>query len=250
MVRFDLYYCKIDYRIVNEAAYTGSYMEERLKFGAFRHLQNLGMTRQFSKKRTILFQGEVPRSVMVLESGLVKVYGITTGGDQRTITLLGAGDVFPVECVFDRSRVSLYYYEALTDCAVLTLPKADFLGALERDQALSQQIFQNYMAHYTTATMHIYALEHSHAAEKLVYILQYLVARFGEKTERGMTKIDLRLSHQDIAEMVGLTRETTAVELHRLKDRGLIDYGRFVYYVNVPALVAATGSDEFENVEV
>ena len=118
------------------------------------------------------------------------------------------------------------------------------------DPALAQQVFQNYMAHYTTATMHIYALEHSHAAEKLVYILQYLVARFGEPAERGMTKIDLRLSHQDIAEMVGLTRETTAVELHRLKDRGLISYGRFSYAVNVPALVAATGSDEFENVEV
>ena len=34
-----------------------------------------------------------------------------------------------------------------------------------------------------------------------------------------------------------------AVELHRLKDKGLIDYQRFSYYVNVPQLVQATGSD-------
>ena len=225
-------------------------MEERLKFGAFRHLQSAGVTRQFAKKRTILFQGEIPRSAMVLESGLVKVYGITTGGDQRTVTLLSAGDIFPVECVFDKSRVSLYYYEALTDCSVLSLPKTEFTAALENNPALKDQVFQSYMAHYTSATMHIYALEHSHAHEKLVYILQYLVARFGEKQADGLTKIELRLSHQDIAEMVGLTRETTAVELHRLKDKGLIDYQRFSYYVNVPLLVQATGSDEFENVEV
>ena len=225
-------------------------MEERLKFGAFRSLQSAGVTRQFAKKRTILFQGEIPRSAMVLESGLVKVYGITTGGDQRTVTLLSAGDIFPVECVFDKSRVCLYYYEALTDCTVLSLPKSEFAAALESNPALKDQIFQAYMAHYTSATMHIYALEHSHAHEKLVYILQYLVARFGEKQSNGLTKIELRLSHQDIAEMVGLTRETTAVELHRLKDKGLIDYQRFSYYVNVPLLVQATGSDEFENVEV
>lgn len=187
---------------------------------------------------------------MVLQSGLVKVYGITTGGDQRTVTLLSAGDIFPVECVFDKSRVSLYYYEAVTDCSVLSLPKTDFLTALDNDHELKNQVFQQYMAHYTSATMHIYALEHSHAQEKLVYILQYLVARFGAKQSNGMTKIELRLSHQDIAEMVGLTRETTAVELHRLKDRGLIDYQRFSYFVNVPLLVQATGSDEFENVEV
>lgn len=225
-------------------------MEERLKFGAFKSLQTAGVTRQFAKKRTILFQGEIPRSVMVLESGLVKVYGITTGGDQRTVTLLSAGDIFPVEYVFDKSRVSLYYYEAITDCTVLSLPKTEFLSALDSDPALKDQVFQSYMAHYTSATMHIYALEHSHAQEKLVYILQYLVARFGEKQPNGLTKIELRLSHQDIAEMVGLTRETTAVELHRLKDRELIDYQRFSYYVNVPLLVQATGSDEFENVAV
>jgi CRP/FNR family transcriptional regulator len=209
-----------------------------------------GVTRQYAKKRTILFQGEIPRSAMVLQSGLVKVYGITTSGDQRTVTLLSAGDIFPVEYVFDNSRVSLYYYEALTDCTALSLPKADFLVALDKDPALKDQVFQSYMAHYTSATMHIYALEHSHAQEKLVYILQYLVARFGEKQPNGLMKIALRLSHQDIAEMVGLTRETTAVELHRLKDKGLIDYQRFSYYVNVAQLVQATGSDEFENVEV
>ena len=225
-------------------------MEERLKFGAFRSLQPKGVTRQFAKKRTILFQGEIPRSAMVLQSGLVKVYGITTGGDQRTVTLLSAGDIFPVECVFDKSRVSLYYYEAITDCSVLSLPKTEFTNALATDPVLKEQVFQSYMAHYTSATMHIYALEHSHAQEKLVYILQYLVARFGEKQPDGLTKIELRLSHQDIAEMVGLTRETTAVELHRLKDRGLIDYQRFSYFVNVPQLVTATGSDEFESVEV
>jgi CRP-like cAMP-binding protein len=226
------------------------HMEERLKFGAFKSLQSIGVTRQFAKKRTILFQGEIPRSVMVLQSGLVKVYGITTGGDQRTVTLLSAGDIFPIECVFDKSRVSLYYYEALNDSSVLSLPKPDFLSALSSDAALKDQVFQSYMAHYTSATMHIYALEHSHAQEKLVYILQYLVARFGEKQPDGLTKIELRLSHQDIAEMVGLTRETTAVELHRLKDKGLIDYQRFSYFVNVPLLVQATGSDEFENVAV
>jgi CRP/FNR family transcriptional regulator, cyclic AMP receptor protein len=225
-------------------------MEERLKFAPFRPLSGVGMTRQYAKRRTILFQGEIPRSTMVVQSGIVKVYGITGSGDQRTITLLSAGDIFPVECVFDKSRVSLYYYEAITDCNIFSVPKTDFLAALENDSGLKNHIFQEYMAHYTSATMHIYALEHSHAQDKLVYILQYLVARFGEKQPDGLTRINLRLSHQDIAEMVGLTRETTAVELHRLKDKGLIDYQRFSYYVNVPEIVKTTGSDEFENVEV
>lgn len=225
-------------------------MDEHPKCHAFKPLHDVGIVRQFSKHRTILFQGEIPRSLMVVMSGIVKVYGITTTGDQRTVTLLSPGDIFPVEWAFDRSRVSLYYYEATTDCSILAVKKTDFIALLEKDTELKDHIFQTYMAHYTSATMHIYALEHSHAQDKLVYILQYLVARFGEKQDDGLTRINLRLSHQDIAEMVGLTRETTAVELHRLKDKGLIDYQRFSYYVNVPLIIQATGSDEFENVEV
>lgn len=225
-------------------------MEPNIVPNPYQQLYNEGVTRQFAKKRTVLFQGEIPRSVMVLQSGLVKVYGITTGGDQRTVTILSAGDIFPVECIFETSRVSLYYYEAITDCAITSLTKTVFLDILQKDSELQGQIFRAYMAHYTSATMHIYALEHSHAQEKLVYILQYLVARFGVKRSDGMTRIDLRLSHQDIAEMVGLTRETTAVELHRLKEKGLISYQKFSYAVNVPLLVQATGSDEFENVAV
>lgn len=98
--------------------------------------------------------------------------------------------------------------------------------------------------------MHIYALEQSHAQDKLVYLLQYLVARFGVPQPDGRSKIDLRLSHQDIAEMVGITRETTAVELHKLKTKGFISYQKFTYFVDVPKLIRSTGGDEFENVKV
>lgn len=220
------------------------------KFGHLQKLVPIGVRRHYTKKRTILFQGEIPRAVMILQKGLIKVYGITTSGDQRTVTLLSEGDVFPMSWVFGKSSVGMYYYEALTDCTVLSVSKEDYVNALESDPLLKAQMFDNYMAHYIGATMHVYALEQSHAQDKLAYILQYLVARFGEKLPDGRFKINLRLSHQDIAEMVGITRETTAVELHRLKQKGLIDYQKFTYFIDRAKLVRTMGSDEFEGIEV
>ncbi len=225
-------------------------MEEVQKFGAFRKYVDQGVIRQYAKKRTILFQGEVPRSVLIVKKGIIKVYGITSSGDQRTVTLLTTGDVFPMSWTTDRSPVCMYYYEAATDCTVLALPKTAYERIFAQDAELRDQIYYNYLQHYMSSTMHIYALEHSHAQDKLVYILQCLIARFGEKMPDGRIKIKLRLSHQDIAEMVGITRETTAVELHRLKERGLIDYQRFTYIVDLAKLVRATGSDEFEAIRV
>lgn len=220
------------------------------KFGHLHKLVSIGVRRSFAKKRTILFQGEVPRAVFVLQKGLVKVYGITSTGDQRTVTLLTEGDVFPMSWVFNKSPVCVYYYEALTDCTVIAVAKDEYYRMLNADRALKEQVYENYLSHYIAATMHVYALEQSHAQDKLAYILQYLAARFGERMPDGRYKVNLRLSHQDIAEMVGITRETTAVELHRLKEKGLIDYQQFTYYVDRTKLVRITGSDEFESMEV
>ena len=225
-------------------------MDERKKFGKLKLFEPIAAVRHFPKKTTILFQGEVPDSVLLLRNGLVKVYGITSDGDQRTVTILGAGDVFPMSWVFGKSPVCIYYFEAMTDCTAWGVTKAQYEDMVEQHSDLKDQIFNNYLSHYIAATMHVYALEHSYAQDKIVYILQYLVTRYGIKQPDGLCKISLRLSHQDIAEMVGITRETAAVELHKLKEKGLINYQRFTYYVDAPRLFHSEGRDEMEDIEL
>lgn len=220
-------------------------MDERKRFGKLTLFEPLGNLRQYPKKSTILFQGEVPDSVLLLRNGLVKVYGITGDGDQRTLTILSAGDIFPMSWVFGKSPACIYYFEAMTDCTVIAVSKEVYESGVEQDPDLKDQIYRNYLSHYVAATMHIYALEHSYAQDKIIYILQYLATRFGEPQADGNQKIALRLSHQDIAEMVGITRETAAVELHKLKSRGLIKYEKFTYYVNAAALFCSDRGEEY-----
>ena len=227
-----------------------SSLDEKERFGRLSLLQPHGVLRRYPKKRTIIFQGDAPQGVYVIKSGLVKVYGITSEGDQHTVTLLSAGDVFPMSWVFGKTSVCMYYFDAASDCQLLIVPKKDYQRILELDVELKEQIFQNYLSHCVAATMHVFALEHSHAQDELIYILQYLTTRFGEKQPGGMTKIDLRLSHQDIAEMVGITRETAAVELHKLKDKGYIDYQRFIYSVDIPKLQRLKGDEDLGEVNM
>jgi CRP/FNR family transcriptional regulator len=221
-------------------------LDERKMFGKLTILQPLGVTRRYPKKSTIVFQGEIPKSVYVIKSGIIKVYGITSEGDQRTVTILCAGDSFPTSWIFGKTDYCIYYYEATTDCTILAVKREDFLNALEKNVDLKNQVLENYTSHYIASTMHVFALEHSYARDKLIYILQYLTTRFGMKQPNGKTQIILRLSHQDIAEMVGITRETAAVELHKLKQKGYIDYQRFTYFVDVHRLQQLKGDENLE----
>lgn len=225
-------------------------VDERRLYGKLSVLESKGVLHRFAKKQTIIFQGDTPQGVHIIKSGLVKVYGITSDGDQRTVSLLNAGDVFPMSWVFDKTDVCMYYFEAASDSLILIVSKKEYQAAIETHPALRTQIYENYMSHYIAATMHVYALEHSHAKDKLIYILQYLTTRFGEKTPDGKTKINLRLSHQDIAEMVGITRETAAVELHKLKDTGYIDYQRFTYYVDIAKMQKLKGDEDIGELRI
>ncbi len=231
------------------AGYTTD-MQESARFGNFSLLQPRAVTRRYPKKQIILLQGEEPKHTYIIKNGFVRSYGIAADGDRRTVSLLGAGDVFPMSWIFGKSETCIYNFEAMTDCAIMTLPKKEYLAALEMYPALKDQVFDNYMSHYIAAIMHVYALEHSYAQEKVAYILHYLATRFGERQPDGRVKIGLRLSHQDIAEMIGVTRETAAVELHRLKEQGYIQYQKFTYSIDLAKLLGRQGEGVLESPRV
>lgn len=203
--------------------------------------------RKYKKGRPIFYQGEVPRTAYIIKNGVVRVYGINNSGEERIVTFFVPGDLIPVGWVFQKSPVSLYYYDAVSDCDLVAIPKEDFTQELAKDEQLKLELLNMYMVHYISSTMHIYALEHARAQEKLVRILQYLVLRFGIEKKDGNYLVDLRLTHQDLACMVGLSRETSALELGKLKKKGVIAYESFTYTVNMPKLLKAAGGDEFDS---
>jgi CRP-like cAMP-binding protein len=60
-----------------------------------------------------------------------------------------------------------------------------------------------------------------HAESSLLQLLTWLAKRFGQEVEQGKL-IDLRLTHQDIAELIGLTRVTVTRVLSDLEKQGMI----------------------------
>jgi CRP-like cAMP-binding protein len=80
------------------------------------------------------------------------------------------------------------------------------------------------------ATLRLNALQHSRASDKLVYSLHYLALTYGTPLTDDRTEISLELTHQDFANLTGLTRETAATELNKLKKEGLIFYNKRSLY--------------------
>lgn len=205
-------------------------------------------TKRVKKLQTFLYQGEVPRSSFVIKEGVIRIYNINSKGEENVIAFLTEKSILPTEWIFEKSPVSMYYYEALSDCVVYVIPKEKLLEIIKSNEG--SELYGIVTAQLVSSMVHINALEQSKASDKLLYTLQHLVLSFGEQRGANLSRIKLRLTHQDIAHIMGLTRETTALELGKLKKKGVISYEKQRYLVRTDKLLHLLGEEDFKNVRL
>lgn len=135
----------------------------------------------------------------------------------------------------------------MTDCELVAFDKATLHELVYGKPRLLVKVFAYSMNNYTSAQMRITALEQSRANEKIMFTLYYLVFRYGVELRPGVFAVRLGLTHAVIAEMVGLTRETTAVELNKLKKAGAVTYNTKEYVIKREVLERLMGEDSFSS---
>ena len=203
---------------------------------------------RFVKKGMILlYQSEIPRHALIVKKGLVRAYTITNSGEERTVALHGNDDIFPLSWIFGETPNTLFYYEAMIDSEILIVPKQELVQAVMGSSDVMAGILKFTMNEYTSLLLRITALEQSSAAEKIALTLYYLIFRHGKETKPGLYAIDIKMTQSLIASLVGLTRESTAVNLKLLKKKGIVSYSNFNYTVNKQNLERFVGEDSFKN---
>jgi CRP-like cAMP-binding protein len=193
--------------------------------------------RKFKKGQTLLFQGEVPRYAYVVRSGTVKTYNISPLGEEQLVSLSSEYDILPEAWFLGEASVAYYFYEAFTDCTVYAIPREELIKKVNESPAFANHLLQRFMRLYVGASVHINALEQPRSRDKLIHLLHYLMMRFGDDKGKDKVKLNMRLTHQTLANMLGVTRETIATEIARLRREKIVDYKQQTYTINKPKLL-------------
>lgn len=216
----------------------------------FQKLASRYTTRNYDSGSTIIFQGEVPQNACLLLSGTVRVFNISFQGEEQTIGFHVAGDFFPSLWIFDKTPTSVYFYEAMTDAKVCFIPRKDFLDSFVASAASSALLTDYLSGAYTISQLRIIALSQSRSQEKIMLTLYYLCQGYGSLQDDKTVKISLKLTHHHIASLIGLTRETTATELSKLKRKKIVNYKNQQYTVDVQKLLRSIGEDSLSSLRL
>jgi len=195
--------------------------------------------KRFPKGETIIRQGEEPAALIGIRSGYVKAYDIANDGSEQLIWIAKRGDVVPLEWLFSDNKETPYFYSAFTDTEAYLIDKMAFLNNLKDNNGALLMVIEAITHKYTHIMSHLNAAQKPKARDKIMHLLQFIVARFSRNESGGVEHIEVPLTHQDFANLVGLARETTTLELKKLKEQGVVDYDKNNFYIHTKKLCKA-----------
>lgn len=203
---------------------------------AFRQFIATFPAKTFKKGETILLQGEKPTHLFIIESGTVKTYSITKNGDEQLVSFDRKDDEFPIGYAFGLIQASEYFYEAFTKCTVRLVSRDEYLQYLNSDikRMYKQQVRMTIVLLSTLSRIH--ALEQPTASDKIAHTLMYMGKRLGVILRPYKTRVKISVTQQEIANSLGLTRETANVELKKLESMKLIAHSRKSYVLYMERL--------------
>jgi CRP/FNR family cyclic AMP-dependent transcriptional regulator len=177
--------------------------------------------RRFSKHQFIVREAEPGDTFFIIVSGSVSVCRIAPDGRETILSILKEGDFFGEMSMFDSSLRSASI-KTLTDCEVGAIHRQDFLDLMDRNTKIGRLLVIELSERLRAANSLIAATTSQDIRARLASLLLNLAEQFGEEVANG-TRITLRLTNQEMANMIGTTRETVNRTLNRFWDDQLVD---------------------------
>ncbi len=175
---------------------------------------------QYKKRQTVLSSHDENNFIYYVSSGYIRAFRLSENGDELTLHILKPGDFFPMTYGMN-NLPNIYYLEALTPLSVKKAPINTFLDFITASPDVFFTLTSHTMDRFDGLLARMEYMTWSSAYTRIAAVLFNCAKQFGKIEETGIT-IQIPLTHRDIATLVGLTRETTSIEMKKLEKKGII----------------------------
>jgi CRP/FNR family transcriptional regulator, global nitrogen regulator len=186
--------------------------------------------RRLAAKDMIFAPGDPDDQVYFLLEGTVRLYKIYGDYKEATVALLREGDVFGELSLEETSRQNAFA-EAITPARVAVVRKSVLNEVTKRCPEFALRLFSSFSERLRQSDETIESLLDREVSARLATLLSHLGDRFGEPDGSG-TVLKVRLTHQDLANMIASTREAVSKEMSEFQRAGLIEIRNHRIVVN------------------
>lgn len=189
----------------------------------------------FKKGETLLRPGEKPAGVFYLKKGYARLYSLSKNAQELTFIIYRPEDFFPTIWPIQGPPLR-YYTEALTNMEVYLAPKDEFQKFIKENNEVLFEITNRILTRFAGLLLRMEYSIFGTAYNKVAAIILICAERFGIVEKKDIL-IQVPLTHQDIANLLGVARETVSIEMEKLQEKSLIDHsGKYLVIKNIQKL--------------
>ncbi len=191
---------------------------------------------RYKKGQTLFYEDTRPMGLFCINSGKVKVYKINSDGKEQILKLGKSGDFLGY-----RALISEEFYNAsatvIEEGAICYIPKADFLEILQKNPGFFQKMAKKVAHDLGMMERKLMTIAQKSVRERLATTLLMLKETYGMDGEES-DLIDIALSREDLANIIGTATETVIRLLSDFKSQKLIALeGKKIKVLNANGLI-------------
>lgn len=168
--------------------------------------------------------GDVASVLYLLKRGRVRLYKTTSNGGEVTLAILGDGNVFGATGSLGLGNPDMYA-EAVQSSLICAMREDDVAGLIQKNPTVGLRLISILSQRVRQLEDLVESLSHQDVEGRVLGLLMHLADNFGIP-DGAFTRLDVPITHQEIATMIGSTRETVTATLSHLGRIGLVRTGR------------------------
>jgi len=179
------------------------------------------IARDYKRKHILFFEGNPTQGIYCIKSGRVKVFKTGPEGKQYILQIAEPKGILGLESVFSNRHFACTA-EVIEDGVICFIEKEVIFEILKRNPSTAIKITHILAKELKESDEERLELAQSAVRERLARLLSILSQSHGKKVTNGVL-IDLRLSREEMAEMIGTAAETAMRLLKEFKEEKLVE---------------------------
>lgn len=186
---------------------------------------------KYKKRETIIRSDDDPTGVFYLEAGYIKMNSISESGTELTLNIFKPGSFFPMVWAIGNIK-NTYFYQAITDVVVYRAMKKEVVEFIQKNPEILFDLTQRILIGLDGLLANVQHLLFGSAYNRVASAILLCAKRFGIPQANGKINVSLPLTHQDIANLAGLARETTSISIEQLEKKGILAQDKRLFVIN------------------
>lgn len=184
----------------------------------------IAVSRHYPKHSIVFVEGQELCTFYFIQSGIIKVFRTDHNGNEQIMCILQKGELFPHVGFFDEIPYPATA-QTVTDCELLAISMAGFKRILNSNSVIAKSVMKIMDKRLLLMGQRLHNVISGDVRCKVVMALLQLIEEYGIHKQEGIY-VSIPLTHQDFANMLGMSRESVSRVLNQLKKDQLLDINR------------------------